>query len=214
MINAPGDRSSQPWLLVRPARPLQSTGATTRTVPAGYADRPGQDRDGGAADSGRSPGAYGGSTDRSHRPGGSPAGFRARPLPYRPGLFSPAQPGIPPVDGPRTQPLPTIVPAPGTRPDGLTAEQGEGGRRPADPQGPAPPVAARPWSVMKTSFLFSIAAGIMLVVAVYASGPCSARRLFESVNEIVASVVSTPGDTTRPGWRTTSAPRRSWGSRP
>ena len=54
-----------------------------------------------------------------------------------------------------------------------------------------------PWSVMKTSFLFSIAAGIMLVVAVYvvwtvlAPPACST-----SVNEIVGSVVSTPGDTT------------------
>jgi hypothetical protein len=54
-----------------------------------------------------------------------------------------------------------------------------------------------PWSVMKTSFLFSIAAGIMLVVAVYAVWTVlSTSGLFESVNEIVKSVVSTPGDTT------------------
>ena len=54
-----------------------------------------------------------------------------------------------------------------------------------------------PWSVMKTSFLFSIAAGIMLVVAVYVVwAVLSSSGLFESVNEIVASVVSTPGDTT------------------
>jgi hypothetical protein len=54
-----------------------------------------------------------------------------------------------------------------------------------------------PWSVMKTSFLFSIAAGIMLVVAVYSIWTVlSTSGLFESINEIVRSVVSTPGDTT------------------
>jgi hypothetical protein len=54
-----------------------------------------------------------------------------------------------------------------------------------------------PWSVMKTSFLFSIAAGIMLVVAVYVVWTViGSSGLFDSVNEIVKSVVSTPGDTT------------------
>ena len=54
-----------------------------------------------------------------------------------------------------------------------------------------------PWSVMKTSFLFSIAAGIMLVAAVYSLWTVlSTSGLFDSVNEIVRSVVSTPGDTT------------------
>jgi hypothetical protein len=54
-----------------------------------------------------------------------------------------------------------------------------------------------PWSVMKTSFLFSIAAGIMLLAAVYSVWTVlSTSQLFESVNDIVRSVVSTPGDTT------------------
>ena len=54
-----------------------------------------------------------------------------------------------------------------------------------------------PWSVMKTSFLFSIAAGIMLVVAVYVVWTVlSSSGLFTSANEIVGSVISTPGDTT------------------
>ncbi|HET9873205.1 MAG TPA: DUF3566 domain-containing protein [Propionibacteriaceae bacterium] len=54
-----------------------------------------------------------------------------------------------------------------------------------------------PWSVMKTSFLFSIAAGIMMVVAVYMVWTVvMSSGLFDSVNEIVKSVVSTPGDTT------------------
>lgn len=54
-----------------------------------------------------------------------------------------------------------------------------------------------PWSVMKTSFLFSIAAGIVLVVAVYVIWTViGSSGLFSSVNDIVSSVVSTPGDTT------------------
>jgi flagellar biosynthesis protein FlhB len=54
-----------------------------------------------------------------------------------------------------------------------------------------------PWSVMKTSFLFSIAAGIMLVVAVYSIWTVlGTSGLFNSINDIVGSVVSTPGDTT------------------
>jgi hypothetical protein len=54
-----------------------------------------------------------------------------------------------------------------------------------------------PWSVMKTSFLFSIAAGIMLVASIYSIwAVLSTSQLFDSLNEIVRSVVSTPGDTT------------------
>ncbi|WP_375431318.1 DUF3566 domain-containing protein [uncultured Friedmanniella sp.] len=54
-----------------------------------------------------------------------------------------------------------------------------------------------PWSVMKTSFLFSIAAGIMLVVAVYGIWlVLSTSGLFGSVNDIIGILVSTPGDTT------------------
>ena len=54
-----------------------------------------------------------------------------------------------------------------------------------------------PWSVMKTSFLFSIAAGIMLVASMYSIwAVLSTSQLFDSLNEIVRSVVSTPGDTT------------------
>ena len=54
-----------------------------------------------------------------------------------------------------------------------------------------------PWSVMKTSFLFSIAAGIVLVVAVYVVWTViGSSSLFDSINDIVKTVVSTPGDTT------------------
>ena len=54
-----------------------------------------------------------------------------------------------------------------------------------------------PWSVMKTSLLFSIAAGIILVVATYGVwSVLNASGLFDAVNDMVKSVVSTPGDTT------------------
>ncbi len=54
-----------------------------------------------------------------------------------------------------------------------------------------------PWSVMKTALLFSIAAGIILVVATYGVwSVLNASGLFEAVNDMVKSVVSTPGDTT------------------
>lgn len=50
---------------------------------------------------------------------------------------------------------------------------------------------------MKTAFLFSIAAGIMLVVALYVVWTVIASSdLFDSLNQIVNGVVSTPGDTT------------------
>lgn len=54
-----------------------------------------------------------------------------------------------------------------------------------------------PWSVMKTSLLFSIAAGIVFVVAAYGVWTVlNASGLFASIDDIVKSVVSTPGDTT------------------
>ncbi|SDS71944.1 DUF3566 domain-containing protein [Microlunatus soli] len=54
-----------------------------------------------------------------------------------------------------------------------------------------------PWSVMKTAFLFSIAAGIVMVVAVYAVWlVIGSSGLFDSVDSIVGSVLQSPGDTT------------------
>ena len=102
--------------------------------------------------------------------------------------------------------VPASVTGPGADRDPF---QGPPGAQPAGASKPKPGVARRirkarlrlsrldPWSVMKTSFLFSIAAGIMLVVAVYVVWTViGASSLFNSVNEIVKSVVSTPGDTT------------------
>lgn len=54
-----------------------------------------------------------------------------------------------------------------------------------------------PWSVMKTAFMFSIAAGIVLVVAVYAVWlVIGSSGLFASIDSIVGSVLQSPGDTT------------------
>lgn len=54
-----------------------------------------------------------------------------------------------------------------------------------------------PWSVMKTAFLFSIAAGIVFVVAVFAVWTViGSSGLFGSVDSIVGSVLQSPGDTT------------------
>ena len=54
-----------------------------------------------------------------------------------------------------------------------------------------------PWSVMKTAFLFSIAAGIVMVVAVYAVWlVIGSSGLFSSLDSIVGSVLQSPGDTT------------------
>lgn len=54
-----------------------------------------------------------------------------------------------------------------------------------------------PWSVMKTSFLFSIAAGIVFVVAVFAVWTViGSSGLFSSVDSIVGSVLQSPGDST------------------
>jgi hypothetical protein len=54
-----------------------------------------------------------------------------------------------------------------------------------------------PWSVMKTSFMFSIAAGIVFVVAVFAVWTViGSSGLFGSVDSIVGSVLQSPGDTT------------------
>lgn len=53
-----------------------------------------------------------------------------------------------------------------------------------------------PWSVMKTAFLFSIAAGIILVVAVYVIwSVIGASGLLDSIDDIVGSVLKSPGDT-------------------
>jgi hypothetical protein len=139
-------------------------------------------------------------------PGSASAGpsdrTAANPMTPRvaPGAPVPGQPRTQPTDGtqgPITQPLP-IVPGPtaGTQADAHSGIKGAGAPR-RTRKARLRLSRLDPWSVMKTAFLFSIAAGIMLVIAVYAVWVVlSTSQLFESVNEIVKSVVSTPGDTT------------------
>ena len=55
-----------------------------------------------------------------------------------------------------------------------------------------------PWSVMKTSFLFSIAFGIMFWFATYVVwSVIGASGLFDAVNTILQSVLSNPNDQTQ-----------------
>ncbi len=103
------------------------------------------------------------------------------------------------TDGPITQPIPVVESLPTGSATAVAAAGAKSKVGAARRTRKARLRLSRldPWSVMKTSFLFSIAAGIMLVVAVYAVWTVlSTSQLFESVNEIVKSVVSTPGDTT------------------
>ena len=52
-----------------------------------------------------------------------------------------------------------------------------------------------PWSVMKTSFLFSIAFGIMFWVATYVVwSVIGASGLFEAINEAIVNILSSPND--------------------
>jgi hypothetical protein len=113
-----------------------------------------------------------------------------------------AVPGVP-------RPVAVPPPNPGAVPGGVASAAAASSVRPATAARAKAGTARRtrkarlrlsrldPWSVMKTSFLFSIAAGIMLVVAVYVVWTVlESSGLFESINDIVKSVVSTPGDTT------------------
>ena len=124
----------------------------------------------------------------------------------------------PQPDAPRDRVSPS-APVPGISPDTAVIPAVDAGAEgAAAPTGVAsPPAAAKPkvgaarrtrkarlrlsrvdpWSVMKTALLFSIAAGIILVVATYGVwSVLNASGLFDAVNDMVKSVVSTPGDTT------------------
>src|SRR5215203_3353669 len=111
--------------------------------------------------------------------------------------------------GPRTGVLPAVGAATAAAATAAVAAAKSGAEMLSTNAKPKPGMARRtrkarlrlsrldPWSVMKTSFMFSIAAGIMLVVAVYTVWTVlDSSGLFDSINDIVKSVVSTPGDTT------------------
>lgn len=98
--------------------------------------------------------------------------------------------------GPTTDPMPAIAPAP-AQPEATPVARPKVGAARRTRKARLRLSRLDPWSVMKTAFLFSIAAGIMLVVAVYAVwSVLETSQLFDSVNEIVKSVVAQPGDTT------------------
>ena len=161
-------------------------------------------RTGGAVAGAAAAGAAAGAVAGRVAAGAQPAARQApvgTPVPAKPEVRSPAgAPGQTADHGPNTLTMPAV-------PGGA-----EGPKRAAEASGataakvgqPRRTRKARlrlsrldPWSVMKTSFLFSIAAGIMLVVAVYVVWTVLASSgLFASANEIVGSVISTPGDTT------------------
>jgi hypothetical protein len=144
-----------------------------------------------------------------YRPDGRTGGPQDRLAPTRPSDPRPGQPGSTPGSRPGgAAPAATaLVPAAAGAAAGATAGSQTEVLAGAPKPHPTPARRTRkarlrlsrldPWSVMKTSFLFSIAAGIMLVVAVYAVWTVlSASGLFTSVNDIISIVVSTPGDTT------------------
>ncbi|NYE72255.1 hypothetical protein BKA15_003584 [Microlunatus parietis] len=145
------------------------------------------------------------------RPQPSPAARTGQPEPSRPGVPRPdtARTGTTsPVSAPRTEMLNVGSP---TRTVGTAASAGSPTERSRAELG-LPPKAGQarrtrkarlrlsrldPWSVMKTSFLFSISAGIVLVVAVYAIWTVlQGSGLFESVNLMIGSVTDAPNDTT------------------
>ncbi|HZA05697.1 MAG TPA: DUF3566 domain-containing protein [Propionibacteriaceae bacterium] len=109
----------------------------------------------------------------------------------------PVAPGAPGAGAPGARPTAGATAAQTTGPDALATGKPKAGIARRTRKARLRLSRLDPWSVMKTSFLFSIAAGIMLVVATYAVWTVlSTSGLFPAINEIVASVVSTPGDTT------------------
>jgi len=130
-----------------------------------------------------------------------PEGFEAAPNPpMQPGLIQPAARVVPEpmYSAPMPQifvtpgaPAPVPVPAPRPAVTVASARESSGRRR-------ARLRISRvdPWSVMKTTFLFSIAFGIIGWVAVYAVWTVLASSgLFDSVNQLVAESLSSPSET-------------------
>lgn len=55
-----------------------------------------------------------------------------------------------------------------------------------------------PWSVMKTAFLFSVAGGVMMWIAVYVVWTIlGASGMFEAVNNILTALLASPSDQTQ-----------------
>jgi len=164
----------------------ESTGAAAKTSPAELPTHPSdssvglaQLRQGGPGNAPQSPTGPGGGQPRAGQStsGGSSSATALLPAAAAAGAGTAVAAGKAGESSPSGQPNPTAVRR--TRKARLRLSRLD------------------PWSVMKTAFLFSIAAGIMLVVAVYAVWVVlSTSGLFSSVDGIVAAVLSSPGDTT------------------
>lgn len=176
------ESSSSPF-----ARPAASGGNPYRTASSGEGNAP------------RVPSS---STGRFSAPGAVTSAARAQQA-------TPAVPAARPAPGP-TRRGAEAVPAPETRPVEPRANQARATEtRAASASSASRPAAvpavhrtrkARlrlsridPWSVMKTSFLFSIAFGILLVVMVWVLwGVLASSGTFESINRAVNDLLATP----------------------
>lgn len=123
--------------------------------------------------------------------------------PVAPPFAGPAPVAPAPVVAAATAPV-LVAPAPEPAGDGAPAAA-----IPPKPKPAAPRPSTRrtrkarlrlaridPWSVMKTSFLFSIAFGIMFWVATYVVwSAIGASGLFDAMNEAIQNILSSPNDT-------------------
>ena len=65
----------------------------------------------------------------------------------------------------------------------------------AHPEGPVAALPVDPWSVMKTSFLFSIAFGIMFWIATSVLWyVVTSSGVFEAINAAIVNIISSPGN--------------------
>lgn len=86
---------------------------------------------------------------------------------------------------------PTAVPMPASRPKPATSRM----RRTRKAR--LRIARVDPWSVMKTSLLFGIAGGIILVVATYVvMSVIESTGVYQAINQVVGSMLSSPTDTT------------------
>ena len=122
---------------------------------------------------------------------------------YRPGTPGPSLPPPPEVDtGDQTRVQPAVAgqasaaPAQPARPSVVSSGPRSVSRRTRKARLRLSRID--PWSVMKTSFLFSIAFGIMFWFATYVVwSVIGASGLFDAVNTILQSVLSNPNDQTQ-----------------
>lgn len=115
---------------------------------------------------------------------------------FRSDSEAPRLPDPPAVESTRVQPAASEVPAQPARPTVVSAGPRSVSRRTRKARLRLSRID--PWSVMKTSFLFSIAFGIMFWFATYVVwSVIGASGLFDAVNSILQSLLSNPNDQTQ-----------------